>query len=60
MPNVKPVTLPKSMTIRVDDEFVSALDELRSLLRPVPTKSDAIRIAVLDRLAAERKARGRR
>lgn len=36
--------------MRADDAFFDALDELRRLMDPVPTKSDAIRAAVMSEL----------
>lgn len=55
MPNVSPLKYATAMTIRVDGEFVEAVDELRTLIRPVPTKSEAIRRAVLEMRERERK-----
>jgi hypothetical protein len=55
MPNVKPIKYATAMTIRIDGEFIEALDELRALLRPVPSKSDAIRRAVFEMLKRERR-----
>ena len=59
MPNVNPIKYSTAMTIRVDDEFKEAVDDLRTLIRPVPSKSEAVRRAVLemrDRLSrSERK-----
>lgn len=40
----------------VDDEIMKALDDIRSMRRPVPSISEAIRLAILsDRDALKRK-----
>ncbi len=43
--------------MRVDDEFIAAVLELQRLSEDVPTKSDAIRRAVLETLDRKRKER---
>lgn len=55
MANVSPKTQDKSFTMRADAEFFDAVDELRSLMKPVPSKSDAVRIAVFNELERWRK-----
>lgn len=50
MANTNPKVHDKSFTFRTDAEFLDALDELRSLLKPVPSKSDALRQAVFHEL----------
>ena len=37
-------------TMRVDQEFLDAVEELRRLQTPIPTKADAIREAVMETL----------
>ncbi len=59
MPNVSPLKYPDAMTIRVDQEFRDAVDELRRGMNPVPTKSEAIRIVVLRALNDQKKGRKR-
>lgn len=46
MPNVSPKIQRHAFTMRVDDQFEDRLDELRSMLKPVPSKSEAVRIAL--------------
>lgn len=36
------------LNIRMDDEFYAAIDDIRSLTRPVPSISDAVRTAVFE------------
>jgi hypothetical protein len=50
MPNVNPVKYTTAFTMRVDQEFLDAVEELRGLQRPIPTKADAIREAVMEAL----------
>lgn len=50
MANTNPKVHDRSFTFRTDAEFLDALDELRSLLKPVPSKSDALRQAVFHEL----------
>ena len=59
MPNVSPLRYPSAMTIRVDAEFREAVEEIRSAMRPVPTKSEAIRLAVL-KMREQQKKQGKR
>jgi hypothetical protein len=59
MANVNPIKYRTAFTMRVDEEFLDALEQLRKLESPIPTKSDAIRAAVMEVLAA-RKARKRK
>jgi hypothetical protein len=58
MPNVSPIKYTTAFTMRVDQEFLDAVEELRRLQSPIPTKSDVIREAVLE--ARKAKARGKR
>lgn len=57
MPNVSPKVQDRSFTLRADDAFFDALDELRSMLKPVPSKSDAVRMAVMEALERRKKVR---
>jgi len=50
MPNVSPVKYTTAFTMRVDQEFLDAVEELRRLQTPIPTKADAIRAAVMEAL----------
>jgi hypothetical protein len=59
MPNVNPVKYATDFTMRVDQEFLDAVEELRRLQTPIPTKADAIREAVMEALKRA-KARGKR
>lgn len=52
--NIKDKIQRHAFTMRVDDEFVEAVDALRRLMDPIPSKSDAVRAAVLEALAARR------
>ncbi len=47
MANTSPVKYNSVMTIRTDPEFAEAVDDIRALMKPVPSKSEAVRIAVL-------------
>lgn len=46
MPNVNPKIQRHAFTMRVDDDFERRLESLRRRLDPIPSKSDAVRIAV--------------
>jgi Arc/MetJ-type ribon-helix-helix transcriptional regulator len=59
MPNVTPLKYSISFAMRVDQEFLDAVEELRGLQRPIPTKSDVIREAVMEALKRA-KAKGKR
>ena len=50
MSNVKPVKFTAAFTMRTDQEFLDAVEELRRLQTPIPSKSDAIRAAVIEAL----------
>jgi hypothetical protein len=50
MPNVNPVKYTTAFTMRADQEFLDAVEELRRLQSPIPTKADVIRAAVMDAL----------
>lgn len=39
-------------SMRVDDEFFDAVDRLRGLIRPIPSKSEVVRMALMSELAA--------
>ncbi len=58
MANVAPQRYTRPLNIRVDDEFVAAVQELRRLDEDVPSQSEAIRRAVFESL--DRKKRGAR
>ena len=63
MANVNPVTKPKAFTLRADDEFLDAIERVRALTRPIPSKSEAVRAALmekLDRLEKQSRAADRR
>lgn len=51
--NTKEKTQRHAFTMRVDDDFEALVDTLRKLVTPTPTKSDAVRLAVLE--AVERR-----
>lgn len=55
MANSGPLKYDISQTYRVDQAFVDAVEELRTLIRPIPTKSDVVRNAVFQMLERERK-----
>lgn len=38
----------KQINIRVDQEFLDAVDDIRAMTRPVPNLSEAIRDAVIE------------
>ena len=57
MPNVSPLKYSTAFTMRVDQEFLDAVDELRRLQSPIPTKADAIRAAVMEAL---KRAKGKK
>lgn len=49
----------RQINIRVDDEFLAAIEDIRAASRPIPTVTEAIRAAVFayrDRLKRERAA----
>ena len=46
MANTSPKLQDRSFTLRVDEQFMREIDELRSMLSPIPSKSDAVRFAV--------------
>ena len=50
MPNVSPVRYTTVFTMRVDQGFLDAVDELRRLQTPIPSKSTVIREAVMEAL----------
>ena len=50
MPN--PLKYNITFTIRVDQEFLDAVEELRRLQDPIPSKSDVIRDLVMDAASA--------
>ena len=45
----------KQINIRVDDELLKTIEELRAMHRPIPTVSDLIREAVTEKYERERK-----
>lgn len=61
MANVSPKKFTTAFTMRVDDEFLRAVEVVRRSHDPVPSKSDAIRVEMLaaaariQRKAAKRK-----
>jgi hypothetical protein len=57
MPNMSPVKYATAFTMRVDQEFIDAVEELRRLQSPIPTKADAIRAAVMEALKRARAKR---
>jgi hypothetical protein len=44
--------------MRVDQEFMDAVDELRAMQKPIPTKAEVIRMAVIEVLTT-RKAKAK-
>lgn len=56
MANVKPVKYDKPLNMRVDEEFLADLDDLRAASRPLLSRSDFIRKLVAD----AKKAKGSR
>lgn len=59
MANSNPVKYDKPLTIRVDQEFLDAADELRAAERPVISRSEMIRKALFEARARQKKARAR-
>jgi len=59
MPNVSPVRYTTVFTMRVDRGFLDAVDVLRRLQTPIPSKSNVIREAVMEALKRA-KVRGKR
>jgi Ribbon-helix-helix protein, copG family len=59
MPNVSPVRYTTVFTMRVDQDFLDAVDKLRRLRTPILSKSNVIRVAVMDALKRA-KAKGKR
>lgn len=60
MANTRPNQHSEHIHLRADAELIEAVEELRALQRPVPSKSDAVRAAIfneLERLRAKRKAK---
>jgi hypothetical protein len=47
MSNAKPIKFTAAFTMRTDQEFLDAVEELRRLQTPIPSKSDVIRAAVI-------------
>lgn len=60
MANTTPLKYQKAVTIRVDEDFIEAVEEIRRSEKPIPTKSDAIRDAVLEKRERKRQAERRR
>ena len=54
MPNVSPQRYTIALNMRIDQEFMDALDELRAMQKPIPTKAEVIRMAVLEVLATRK------
>lgn len=61
MANTAPKVYERSFTLRVDDQFMREIDELRSMLDPIPSKADTLRYAVRETLrrVAEDEAKAR-
>jgi hypothetical protein len=59
MANVNPVKYTTAFTMRVDKEFLDALEELRRLQTPIPSKADVLRELVMEALKRT-KAKGKR
>jgi len=66
MANTNPVKYTTAFTMRADQEFLKAVEELRrftvlssSADEPIPTKSDVVREAVMEALKRA-KAKGKR
>lgn len=57
MANEAPVRYAASFTMRTDDDFLDALDEVREGEKPVPSRADMLRRLVFE---AQRKARARK
>ena len=47
---MSPIKYSTIFTIRVDQEFLDAVEELRELQRSIPTKSNVVREAVMEAL----------
>jgi Arc/MetJ-type ribon-helix-helix transcriptional regulator len=62
MANTKPIKYGRPLMMRVDDEFVEQIKELRELADeyPQPTQSDVIRRAVAAYLEHQRKGASRK
>ena len=48
MPNVSPKRFVETWQMRVDKEFLDAVEELRRLRTPIPTKAELVRELVID------------
>lgn len=46
--------------MRADDDFFDAVEEMRTLMHPIPSKADAVRAAVFNELARLRASKGKR
>jgi len=55
--NTSPLKYPHNMMVRVDQEFLDKLDDLRTALRPVPTRSEYIRRMVLEAKSERKKVK---
>jgi hypothetical protein len=55
MANVSPKQFNTAFTMRVDAEFMAALEELRALIRPVPSKAEIIRDLVTAELSRRKR-----
>jgi hypothetical protein len=38
----------KQINVRLDEEVLTAIEDIRSVMRPIPTVSEVIRIAILN------------
>lgn len=57
MANEAPLRYASSFTMRTDEEFLEALDAIRELERPVPSRADMLRKLVFE---AHRKAKAKK
>jgi len=62
MPNVKPIRFSETLHIRVDDDFLAMLDDLRAEYRPLKTRAELIRhlVTTASEKARAAKAKGKR
>lgn len=57
MANTAPKVHDRNFAMRVDETFFDEIDEIRSMMQPIPSKSEAVRIAVRNELLRLRSRR---
>jgi hypothetical protein len=45
----------KQINVRVDAEVIAAIDDIRAMSRPIPSLSEVVRVAILERRERVRK-----